>query len=160
MYSRIFSRPIYKQLLTYCINFYPILQTSSPSEWWNMLMSGLLCHVSPSSCNGCCTGVAVYGWIFALSYCTMLVSSLHFLTLSESSIFTLACGSLALPIAGAWWSLFSSRDAILTWAPVLTGELVCSLLGLPVVLTGLGMLCRAHWIEIRLRKLASPCLPT
>jgi hypothetical protein len=35
-----------------------------------------------------------------------MFSSLHFLIISESAVFTVAVGTIALPLAGIWWSLF------------------------------------------------------
>jgi hypothetical protein len=35
-----------------------------------------------------------------------VISSLQFLIVSESAVFTVAVGTVALPLAGIWWSLF------------------------------------------------------
>lgn len=36
----------------------------------------------------------------------------------------------------------------MNWSPGVTGELICALLGLPVVLLGLGLLIRSHFRDI------------
>lgn len=34
------------------------------------------------------------------------------------------------------------------WAPSISGELICSLLGLPIVLLGVGLLYKSHFKEL------------
>jgi len=38
----------------------------------------------------------------------------------------------------------------ISWSPGVTGELICALLGLPVVLLGLGLLVRSHFRDTQL----------
>jgi len=41
---------------------------------------------------------------------------------------------------------------------VVTGELICSLLGLPIVLTGVVLLCKAHFKELNYGNVVVSCL--
>jgi hypothetical protein len=50
--------------------------------------------------------VAIYAWPFLVAYILFMFSSLHFLIISESAVFTVAVSTIALPLAGIWWSLF------------------------------------------------------
>lgn len=45
-------------------------------------------------------------------------------------------------------SLLYIIAAIIQWSPSVTGELICSLLGTPIVLLGIGLLTRAHFAAI------------
>lgn len=88
----------------------------------------------------------------------------------ESAVFSVAAVTVSLPLSGIWWSIyrmnvgskggecangFSSADdnidrkicpiGSISWSPEVTGELICALLGLPVVLLGLGLLVRSHF---------------
>lgn len=38
----------------------------------------------------------------------------------------------------------------ISWSPSVTGELICALLGLPVVLLGIGLLVRSHFRDTQL----------
>lgn len=117
------------------------------SEWWRNLCSCLWQQMSSGWGS----------WTVSGSYAVFLVSTCHLLALTESALFTLAAAAVALPISGAWWSLFvagdiSDGDAI-RLRPSLTGDLLCAVLGLPVMLAGLNMLAKAHWAERRRLKL-------
>jgi hypothetical protein len=46
----------------------------------------------------------------------------------------------------------------LEWNPVVTGELICSMLGLPIVLTGVGLLCKAYFKELSYGSIVVACL--
>ena len=50
--------------------------------------------------------MATYAWPFLVAYIFFTFSSLHFLIISESAVFTIAVSTVALPLAGIWWSLF------------------------------------------------------
>lgn len=41
---------------------------------------------------------------------------------------------------------------------MVTGELICSLLGLPIVLTGVVLLCKAHFKELNCGNIVVTCL--
>jgi hypothetical protein len=47
---------------------------------------------------------------------------------------------------------------LIEWFPVVTGELICSLLGLPIVLTGVMLLCKAHFNELNYGNVVVTCL--
>jgi len=42
------------------------------------------------------------------------------------------------------------KTGSISWSPGVTGELICALLGLPVVLLGLGLLVRSHFRDTQL----------
>jgi hypothetical protein len=46
----------------------------------------------------------------------------------------------------------------LEWNPVVTGELICSILGLPIVLTGVGLLCKAFFKELSYGNVVVACV--
>lgn len=107
-----------------------------------------MCHFSQDSD---CNGVVLYAWPFVFSYIVFYLSAIKFLILTQSSVFTVATMTVALPMSGIWWSLFSSKDG-LQWHPVVSGELVCSLLGLPIIIIGLGLFCKYHWLDQHFRR--------
>ncbi|GFG38543.1 hypothetical protein Cfor_01212 [Coptotermes formosanus] len=93
---------------------------SSAAEFWNLTRNGLYCHfgghnkvtnnlndeVTSLSIDETCQQVAIYAWPFLVAYILFMFSSLHFLIISESAVFTVAVSTIALPLAGIWWSLF------------------------------------------------------
>ncbi|KAH0550435.1 uncharacterized protein LOC123261151 isoform X2 [Cotesia glomerata] len=118
----------------------------TPRELFTTIEHGFKCHFKSSSS---CTGVANHGWIFLFSYITFSISILNFLSMCESAVFTVAATTISLPLSGIWWSIYKmdvgSNGGIIKWSPGVTGELICALLGLPVVLLGLGLLIRSHF---------------
>lgn len=42
---------------------------------------------------------------------------------------------------------------LVVWAPSVTGELICAMLGLPVVVLGLSLLCKSHFKDLKLSKM-------
>ncbi|PSN51618.1 hypothetical protein C0J52_09089 [Blattella germanica] len=105
--------------------------------------------------------VSTYAWAFVAAYVLFVLSSLKFLIVSESAVFTVAMATTALPLAGIWWSIFRltwKSSGLVAWGPVVTGELICSILGLPIVLTGVVLLCKAHFKERSYGKVAIACL--
>lgn len=113
------------------------------SEWWRNLCSCLWLQMSSGWGS----------WTVSGSYAVLLVSTCHLLALTESALFTMAAAAVALPISGAWWSLFAVDDDDVRLRPSLSGDLLCAVLGLPVMLAGLNMLAKAHWAERRRLKL-------
>lgn len=152
---------------------------SSAAEFWNLTRDGLYCHFGGHNkmtnnlndeatsliTHDTCQQVATYAWPFLVAYIFFTFSSLHFLIISESAVFTIAVSTVALPLAGIWWSLFRVvgvvtplASGLLEWFPVVTGELICSLLGLPIVLTGVVLLCKAHFKELNYGNVVVTCL--
>nr|CAD7575419.1 unnamed protein product [Timema californicum] len=154
---------------------------SSASNFWNLTRSGLLCHfgydshlLNPSNSSDillridsaeACHQIVLFAWPFAISYLVFVLSSTQFLILSESSVFTVAMMTTALPLSGIWWSLFrmvglsaQSNGELIEWSPMVTGELICSVLGLPIVLVGLILLFKAHFRERSYGKFVITCL--
>ncbi|XP_046424130.1 uncharacterized protein LOC124181530 [Neodiprion fabricii] len=118
----------------------------SPLELYRRVDNGLLCHFR--STNDC-ANVSGHGWIFLVAYVAFAISTLKFLSMCESAVFTVAAATVALPVSGIWWSIYKMDVGVnggtIFWSPGVTGELICALLGLPVVLLGLGLLVRAHF---------------
>ncbi|KAG8222468.1 hypothetical protein J437_LFUL002203 [Ladona fulva] len=122
---------------------------SSAAESWDFIKSGLSCHFGGGES---CRMVAQRGWAFTLAYTVFFLTSSVLLVLSESSVLTVATPTAALPLASLFWSLMhdggiSGSEPGLHWSPTVTGELICALLGLPVVFVGLGLFCKSHWAE-------------
>ncbi|XP_067004999.2 uncharacterized protein [Anabrus simplex] len=107
-------------LLTLCwTDMIPVIgKGSSAHEFWTNLSTGILCHFGYESyhqnstvtllytgAQGC-NHVTEYAWPFLAAYVVFAVSSMHFLILSESSVFTVAMTTAALPLGSIWWSLF------------------------------------------------------
>ncbi|XP_065164912.1 uncharacterized protein [Atheta coriaria] len=99
-----------------------------------------------------CGNTSVYAWVFLLSYVMFMLSSLRFLILCQSAVHTMATISVALPLSGIWWSLFKTiniEKGLLIWYPTISGELICALLGLPIITIGLGLLVKSHFCDWR-----------
>lgn len=140
--------------------------------------------------------------LFSLVYAVFLVCTVQFLLDTESAVFTVAVQSLALPLAGLFWSTFEltitaehigkldffllfraklynlstnvsascarfhsisflsslplrnrhTRTATIIWAPEITGELICSVLGTPIVVLGLCLFGAAHMEDVTLKQ--------
>ncbi|KAK7866636.1 hypothetical protein R5R35_011542 [Gryllus longicercus] len=137
---------------------------SSASEFWSFFTSGFLCHFGVQSNNAhngtnmisleteTCKQMALYAWPFIISYTVFSLSFVQFLIISESSVFTVAMTTAALPLGSIWWSIFrmaplesTNLQNLLQWSPSVTGELICSILGLPVVVVGLAILYKSHF---------------
>ncbi|XP_063222685.1 uncharacterized protein LOC134531078 [Bacillus rossius redtenbacheri] len=146
-------------------------KSSSAHEFWEHLHSTLACHfgrnsqiVSTDSADSCFQTL-LCGWLFLASYLVFTVCSTKFLVISESSVFTLAVMTASLPLCGVWWSLFSmvglsadNMGELVEWSPSVSGELICSVLGLPIVLVGLVLFTKAHFWEMSYDRLVFTCL--
>lgn len=114
---------------------------------------------------GNCSRTQIYSLILLLFYIIFASCLINFLVISESAVFTVCVVSGALPLIGIFWSLFeisfdsSDQTVGLIWSPELSGELICSLLGMPIVFLGIGLLCHAYFREhaILLEKQLSGC---
>lgn len=142
---------------------------SSWNEFLNNTHVGVLCHfqsflvLNDSSFPGAqaapqilCGSLPVYGWMFAAGFIIFSVSAYHFLILCQSSVFTVALITSALPLANIFWSLFRLapiNGGFIQWWPNFTPELVCTLLGIPIIVTGLVLLCKAHWTNTTQKEL-------
>ncbi|XP_011306437.1 uncharacterized protein [Fopius arisanus] len=117
-----------------------------PKDLLETIQHGFKCHFWGGST---CSNVAGHGWIFLLSYIIFIISAVNFLSMCESAVFTVAATTISLPLSGIWWSIYRMdvgiNTASISWSPGVTGELICALLGLPVVLLGLGLLIRSHF---------------
>ncbi|XP_053984953.1 uncharacterized protein LOC128879646 isoform X1 [Hylaeus volcanicus] len=118
----------------------------SPVELYRTVEHGLTCHVKTSES---CSNIATHGWTFVIAYVVFSISVLNFLSICESAVFTIATTTVSLPLSGIWWSIYKmdvgGHGGSISWSPSVTGELICALLGLPVVLLGLGLLVRSHF---------------
>ncbi|KAG5894568.1 hypothetical protein JTB14_021550 [Gonioctena quinquepunctata] len=136
---------------------------SNATEFWNYTFNGFLCHfkkpILPTVTeNSPCGNVFMFSWIFMCSYILFVVMSMKFLILSQSAVYTIAVMSTSLPLVGIWWSLFHAppnANEPLIWSPSITGELICSLLGLPIILVGLILLFKAHLKDYQWSRLSA-----
>lgn len=70
------------------------------------------CHFQFDSANNSllavpeCGSLAQYGWMFAASFLIFSFSAYHFLILCQSSVFTVALITSALPLGNIFWSVF------------------------------------------------------
>ncbi|XP_015601302.1 uncharacterized protein LOC107270636 isoform X2 [Cephus cinctus] len=123
----------------------------SPVELYKTVQHGLRCHFRGGNT---CSNVSGHGWTFLFSYVVFAISSMNFLAMTESAVFTVAAATVSLPLSGIWWSIYKMDVGVnggtISWSPGVTGELICALLGLPVVLLGLGLLVRAHFRDTQL----------
>ncbi|CAL7942139.1 unnamed protein product [Xylocopa violacea] len=116
----------------------------SPVDLYRTIEHGLTCHFKN---NDVCSNISTHAWIFLVAYIVFAISVLNFLSMCESAVFTVATATVSLPLSGIWWSIYKmdAHGGFITWSPGVTGELICALLGLPVVLLGLGLLVRSHF---------------
>ncbi|XP_020289576.1 uncharacterized protein LOC109857556 isoform X3 [Pseudomyrmex gracilis] len=123
----------------------------SPVELYRTVEQGLMCHFKGGNL---CSNVSSHGWIFLFAYVVFAISILNFLSLCESAVFSVATATVSLPLSGIWWSIYRMDVGLhggsISWSPGVTGELICALLGLPVVLVGLGLLIRSHFRDTQL----------
>lgn len=128
----------------YWTNIIPTIgKASSISELMTNTLNGIECHFNTADKCGYTT---VSGWIFILMYLCFSLSSVRFLILSQSAVYTVATITSSIPLIGIWWSLFKlSPEGVFSWNPTMSGELICTLLGMPLVLAGLVLLCRSHF---------------
>ncbi|XP_014486086.1 PREDICTED: uncharacterized protein LOC106750328 isoform X2 [Dinoponera quadriceps] len=123
----------------------------SPVQLYRAVEHGVICHFKSSKP---CSNVSGYGWTFLLAYVVFAISMLNFLSLCESAVFSVAVATVSLPLSGIWWSIYKMdvglHGGTIAWSPSVTGELICALLGLPVVLLGLGLLVRSHFRDTQL----------
>ncbi|KAF7400518.1 hypothetical protein HZH66_005702 [Vespula vulgaris] len=118
----------------------------SPVDLYRIVEHGLSCHFKAIDS---CSNVYSHAWICLLAYVVFVISSINFLSMCESAVFTVAAATVSLPLSGIWWSIYKmnvgANGGFIVWSPGVTGELICALLGLPVVLLGLGLLVRSHF---------------
>nr|XP_012135690.1 PREDICTED: uncharacterized protein LOC100879956 [Megachile rotundata]XP_012135691.1 PREDICTED: uncharacterized protein LOC100879956 [Megachile rotundata]XP_012135692.1 PREDICTED: uncharacterized protein LOC100879956 [Megachile rotundata]XP_012135693.1 PREDICTED: uncharacterized protein LOC100879956 [Megachile rotundata]XP_012135694.1 PREDICTED: uncharacterized protein LOC100879956 [Megachile rotundata]XP_012135695.1 PREDICTED: uncharacterized protein LOC100879956 [Megachile rotundata]XP_01 len=118
----------------------------SPVELYRTVEHGLTCHFKNTES---CSNISIHGWTFLTAYTIFSISVLNFLSMCESAVFTVAAATVSLPLSGIWWSIYKMdigvHGGFISWSPGVTGELICALLGLPVVLLGLGLLVRSHF---------------
>ncbi|XP_032667239.1 uncharacterized protein LOC116842314 isoform X1 [Odontomachus brunneus] len=124
----------------------------SPVELYRTVEHGVVCHFKGGKL---CSNVSSHGWTFLFAYVVFSISMLNFLSLCESAVFSVAVATVSLPLSGIWWSIYKMDIGLhgagsISWSPSVTGELICALLGLPVVLLGLGLLVRSHFRDTQL----------
>lgn len=104
-----------------------------------------------SEVTGNCARVQIYAVVLLLVYLVFAVALINFLLISESAVFCLCVVTASLPLVGIFWSMFEisteQQTIVLIWSPEISGELICSLLGCPIVFLGIGLLCRAYFNE-------------
>lgn len=150
-----------------------LFQGLLPADLYRTIKYGLMCHVKGSSS---CTNVSGHAWTFLCAYVMFAISIVNFLSMCESAVFSVAATTVSLPLSGIWWSIYKMDVGInggirfyfekkhfffklhinlikylfsgwITLSPGVTGELICALIGLPVVLLGLGLLTKSHFKE-------------
>lgn len=60
-----------------------------------------------------CSYIPSYGWTVFLAYTGFSISSLRFLKLCQSSVFTIAMMTPALPLTGIWWAVFTHTTGLI-----------------------------------------------
>lgn len=127
---------------------------SSFTDFFNLSNHGVICHFTPQLFQNQdfndCGNIFPFSWLFLGSYILFSIVSVKFLMISQSAVYTIAVMSSSLPIVGIWWSLFKlvplqNGGSSIIWSPSLSGELICSLLGLPIVLIGLFLFYKSHF---------------
>ncbi|XP_018566315.1 uncharacterized protein LOC108907222 [Anoplophora glabripennis] len=150
-------------LLLFWVDFIPAVGKGSDiGDFWNYTLNGFICHfqkpIPPSLGKSPCGNVFLFSWMFMCSYVLFVVMSVKFLILSQSAVYTIATMSTSLPLVGIWWSLFHAvpdNNGLMVWSPSLTGELICAILGLPIILVGLFLLCKAHFKDYQWSRLST-----
>ncbi|XP_045609015.1 uncharacterized protein [Procambarus clarkii] len=141
-------------MMLFWTDFFTALgKAGSPQEFVKLTSGGLHCHFH---WGGECGSTALYGWLMAVLHVAFLVLVGRVLAASHSMIFTLATTAVALPVQALWWALFTIGGPLgMLWHPQVTGELIFSLMGLPIMIA-----CLAFWSHIDRRdKLRSNNFP-
>jgi hypothetical protein len=80
--------------------------------------------------DGCSWWLITALFVFSQSFTYVIL-------LTQSSMMAICISCFGFPIIGVWWSIFQvNPHNMFVWMPVYTGELVCSLLGFPLILAG------------------------
>ncbi|XP_050735560.1 uncharacterized protein LOC127008065 isoform X2 [Eriocheir sinensis] len=119
-------------------------KAGSPSEFVHLAAGAWRCHFH---WGGECGPTALYGWSMAALHVMFLGLLGKVMAATQSMVFALATTALALPIQAIWWSLFTMGGPLgMVWQPQVTGELVFSLLGAPVMVA-----CLCFWCHVDAR---------
>ncbi|CAH0557352.1 unnamed protein product [Brassicogethes aeneus] len=121
----------------------------------NHTLNGIWCHFQFGKHAHSCNNLAYFSWAFLYFYVMFVHGIFKFLLLSQSAVYTVATMCGALPIVGIFWSIFQlshvNGKSILIFAPEFSGELICSIIGLPIIFSGLVIFCRMKFREYRPR---------
>lgn len=129
-------------VLMFWTDFFPALGKGTSSSFVNLTSSGLACHFRWDSSD--CGPTAMYGWIFTILHIAFLLLLGQVVSSSGSMIYALSVSSVSLPLTALWWSLFRMGGSLgIEWHPQVTGELIFSLLGLPLM-----VFCLAFWAHL------------
>lgn len=150
-------------IIMFWVDLIPFIGKGSTSGFLQLMLNGIYCHFKPEIAEEKlteCGNVFVFSWLFLGSYVLFSITSIKFLMMCQSAVYTVATICMSLPLVGIWWSLFSlvlleNGGSIMVWAPSLSGELICSLLGLPIVLLGIFLLGKFHFRAYHWFSLAS-----
>ncbi|CAG7734119.1 unnamed protein product [Allacma fusca] len=75
-------------------------------------------------------------WWLIISIFVFSQSFTYLIFLIRSSLIAVCVSCLGFPIIGLWWSFFQISQNVFVWMPVYSGELFCSMLGLPLIFFG------------------------
>lgn len=129
-------------MMLFWTDFFTALgKAGSPQEFVKLTSGGLRCHFHWGEE---CGPTALYGWLVVILHVTFLVLIGRVMAASHSMIFTLATTSVSLPVQALWWALFTTGGHFgIHWHPQVTGELIFSLLGLPIMIA-----CLCFWSHV------------
>ncbi|XP_055842320.1 uncharacterized protein LOC129909273 [Episyrphus balteatus] len=101
----------------------------------------------------CSQNSGFYALILICTYVGFVACLFNFLSISQSAVFTVAMATGTLPFTGLFWSFYkldtrNGLNAAIVWAPSVSGELICSLLGTPIVFLGIVFLFKSHYSDM------------
>ncbi|XP_055912709.1 uncharacterized protein LOC129946522 [Eupeodes corollae] len=101
----------------------------------------------------CSHNSGFYALILICTYVGFVVCLFNILSISQSAVLTVAMATGTLPFTGLFWSFYkldtrNGLNAAIVWAPSVSGELICSLLGTPIVFLGIVFLFKAHYSDM------------
>lgn len=116
--------------------------------------SGNLKNVGPKNIKvDCSHNSGFYAIILICTYMGFVACLFNILCISQSAVFTVAMATGTLPFTGLFWSFYkldtqNSLNATIIWSPSVSGELICSLLGTPIVFLGIVFLLKSHYSDM------------
>ncbi|ROT70126.1 uncharacterized protein [Penaeus vannamei] len=133
-------------MMLFWTDFFTALgKAGSPQEFVKLTSGGLRCHFH---WGGECGPTALYGWLFVALHLAFLVLLGRVLAASHSIIYALSVTSVALPVQALWWSMFRIGGPLgMEWYPQESGEVIFSLLGLPIMIA-----CLCYWSHVEKRE--------
>lgn len=90
----------------------------------------------------------IYSWSLILAILLFSQSFTYLLLLIGSPLISIGILCIAFPLVSIWWSFFQWNHNILIWTPMISGELFCGFLGIPLIAGGIVYLFRLDILKV------------